>query len=300
MFIPTEVIDYNANGQAAMAYVQYADQSSLAISAFHFQKGYALPDEVGANLPVALVTFNGSTPLASIPYQADGVSVTTKMGDGVFAKGEVWSGSGAMTTLGSTDQVSQYSFTLGANLGSHFQIEGEHIHGSETSGFLGAYGSGGFSTAEGSTVNMNGVSFRAHINGFGAFATIRTGVASSNFDNSILNQINAHIAQSAVGVSWQDKRNAVAMVVSQPMHVTGGDMSLKLATGRTDSGSVTYANPTVVLNSGLKQTNYEIGYTRFVGRYVKLGLNLIYVKNPANEPGFSHDMGIMGMIGMRI
>jgi hypothetical protein len=299
MFIPTQVIDYNQYGQEAMAYVQYADQKTLAISAFHFQKGYALPDEVGANIPVPLVTFNGATPLANIPNQADGISVTIKA-NGVFAKGEVWSGAGSMTSLGGADHVTQYAITLGANIGTHFQIQGERIYGTETSGFLGAYGSGGFSTADGSTVNITGVSFRAHMDGFGAFATYRTGVASSDFSNSILNQISAHIAQAAAGVSWQDERNAVVVAVSQPLHVTGGDMSLKLATGRTDSGSVTYANPTVVLNSSQEQTNYEIGYTRMVGHHVKIGLNLIYVKNPANEPGFSRDLGIMGVIGIRI
>ncbi|WP_322629989.1 hypothetical protein [Halothiobacillus sp.] len=300
MFIPTQVIDYDANGQAAMAYVQYAEQNTVALSAFHFRKGYALPDEVGADLPVALVTFNGATPLANIPNQADGVSASVKLNDVVFAKGEVWSGDGALITLGTSDQVSQYSVTIGANLGSHFQIQGEEIRATESSGFLGAYGSGGFSTADGSHVDLHGVSIRTHFGGFGAFASYRAGVAASNFSNSILNKINADISQAAAGLMWRNARNAVALAYSQPLHVTGGDMNLKLATGRTDSGAVTYANPTVVLNEGIKQANYEIGYTRLVGQYAKVGLNLIYVKNPANEPGFDHDLGAMVMIGVRI
>jgi hypothetical protein len=219
---------------------------------------------------------------------------------GVFAKGEVWSGNGAMTSLGSFDRVTQYSATLGVNIGTHLQIQGERIHGTETSGFLGAYGSGGFSTADGSKVDMNGISVRARFGQFAAFATYRSGKAVSNFSNSLLTAISANIAQDDVGVSWQDERNAVVLAYSQPMHVTGGDMSMKLATGRTNDGTVNYANPTVVLNSGLRQTNYEIGYTRLIGHYTKIGLNLIYVKNPANEPGFGHDLGVMAMIGVRI
>lgn len=304
MFMPTQVVDYNQYGQAAMAYVQYADQDTLAFSAFHFLKGYALPDEVGANIPVALVTFNGATPLANIPYEADGVSMTIKSsnasGYGVFAKGAAWSGSGATTSLGSTDQITQYSATIGVNLGSHLQIQGERIHGAETSGFLGAYGSGGFSTADGSKVDMNGISVRARLGQFSAFATYRYGQAVSNFSQSILTGIKADVAQDALGIAWQDRRNAVVFAYSQPLHIKGGDLSLKLATGRTDGGAVNYANPTVVLDSGLKQTNYEIGYTRLIGKYTKVGLNVIYIKNPANSPGFSHDLGVMAMIGVRI
>jgi hypothetical protein len=306
MFMPDQVVDYDQYGQAAMAYVQYADQDTstnpaLAFAAFHFQKGYALPDEVGANIPVALVTFNGATPLANIPYQADGVSMAIKLNNahdyGVFAKGEVWSGSGATTSLGSTDQITQYSATLGVNLGAHLQIQSERIHGKETSGFLGAYGSGGFSTADGSKVDMNGFSVRARLGQFSAFATYRYGQASSNFSQSILTGIKADVAQDAFGIAWQDRRNAVVFAYSQPLHIKGGDLSLKLATGRTDGGTVNYATPTVVLNSGLKQTNYEIGYTRMIEQNIKIGLNVIYIKNPANSPGFDHDFGVMGMIG---
>lgn len=303
MFAVDQIIDYDSYGRPAMAYVQYS-ANNTAFSAFHFTRGQSLPDAVGADLPVALVTFNGANPLAGMVYQADGVAATQKINDIVFTKTQIWSGTGSAVALGSYDRVDQYAFALGANIGEHVQIRGEEIRARESSGFLGAIGSGGFSTADGAAIRLHGVSLRLSLNAatnrIEAFATYRRGVAQSNFTDSILSRINANLSQSAIGVSWRNHVNAVALAYSQPLHVTGGDLGMKLAIGRTDNGAVMYNTPTVVLNPGIRQVNWELGMTHRLNQNAKIGMNLIYVKNPANSPGLSHDAGLLLIYGTRI
>ncbi|ANJ67153.1 hypothetical protein A9404_06925 [Halothiobacillus diazotrophicus] len=303
MFAVDQVIDYDGYGRPTMAYVQYR-ANDTAFSAFHFTRGKALPDAVGADLPVALVTVNGANPLAGMVYQADGIGTTHKFNEVVFAKTQVWSGTGSAVQMGSYDRIDQYAFALGANIGDHLQIQGEEIRARESSGFLGAIGSGGFSTADGASIRLHGLSLRfsmkAAENRFEAFATYRQGTAQSRFADSILTRIDARLNQSAVGIGWRNNVNAVAFAVSQPLHVTGGDLGMKLAIGRTDNGAVIYNTPTIVLNPGIRQINWELGMTHRLNQNAKIGMNLIYVKNPANSPGLSHDAGLLFIYGARI
>ncbi|ANJ66654.1 hypothetical protein A9404_04020 [Halothiobacillus diazotrophicus] len=300
-----QMIDYNSAGQPAMAYVEAVaarPEVGSSFAAFHFTKGRALPGEPGTDLPVALVTFNGAGPLAGIVQNADGVSSTMRSGP-VFVKNTAWSGNAGRADLTGNDTVMQFGSAIGVDFTDTVQVRAEQVRATESRGFLGAIGTGGFSTSGGATLQLTGLSLRLHgttrFGRLGLFATYRQGTARSAYANSLLSRIDAKLTQAASGVWWQDGRNAAALVVSQPLGITGGDMSLKLASGRTDAGAVTYNTPTVNL-TGIRQVNVEAGFTHYINNQVKVGLNLIYVQHPSNQPGLNHDAGAMLLMGARL
>lgn len=290
-------LEMGPNGQPAVAYVEYLKADRVAVSAYRFSRGRSLPGDTGGNLPVAMITFSGGGALTGLITTADGAATTIRLGR-AFVKTSYWAGRASQN-----DSVIQYSMMLGVDVAPGLQVRLENSSAHESDGFLGAIGTGGFTTGNGSSVALKGVALRYKADlenaSFGGFCSWRQGRASSRYPDSILTGIDARLAQGAAGAWMSSGRNSVAFVVSQPLHVTGGDMGMKIATGRTDSGSVVYNTPTVVLSPGSHQNNFELGFVHRSKHYMA-GLNLVYVNHPANEPQLSRDAGVMATLAMRL
>lgn len=294
-------VSVDGNGHVSTASVE-ADSRRLGLSAYHFGNGQSAPDEMG-NHQMGMMSFSGTTPMADQIDQANGLSASFSLNDHLSVEGRYWQGFNrlSMDDKGQTARMDNLQVGLGFEPIEGVKLSGSYGSLDEKNGFLGMMGMGGFSTQDGSTMNLVSAGITVQHAGFSAFANYQTGTAQANFGGGLIQRLEGDVEQMAAGMSYgfNSGRSQVAFVASRPMHLTGGEATIKAATGRDTAGNISYEDRRVAFGEADAPMNYEMGFRHQVNRHTMAGLNMVRTENPAGGQVGEADHGIVGMLTYR-
>lgn len=279
-----------------------AEKHGFGITAYHFGNGASAPDAAGFQ-SMGMVSYSGNTPMANQIDSANGVNVDVPLAGNVSLTSSYWQGEKhlSLDTTGQKNRISNIAVGLKAELIDGVDLTAGYASLEETAGFMGMTGMGGFSTDAGSSMGLMQLGLNARLGGFLAFANYQSGQAQAAFGNSLITSLDADVEQMAVGASYGFDQGSkqVALVASQPMHLTGGTAAMKLAADRTMDGKVIYRNESVNLSGTEAPMNYEIGYRQRVGKTAMFGFNAMRVENGPDMATGGVDHGAMAMFDVR-
>jgi len=298
-----QVISMDANGHLNVAGVGTdAEKHGLGFTAYHFGNGASAPDAAGLQ-NMEMVSYSGNTPMANQLDSANGVNVDVPLAGGLSLTSSYWQGEKRLSLdkTGQKNRISNIAVGLKAELIEGVDLTAGYASLDETAGFMGMTGMGGFSTDTGSSMGLMQLGLNASFGGFHAFANYQGGLAQANFGNSLIANLDADVEQMAVGASYGFDQGGrkVAFVASQPMHLTGGTASMKLAADRTNDGQVIYRHESVNFSGAEAPMNYEIGYRQRIGKMAMFGFNAMRVENGADMANGGVDHGAMAKISYR-
>ncbi len=295
-----QMVGVDASGNLNVAAVGTdAEKRGLGFTAYHFGNGASAPDAAGFQT-MGMVSYSGNTPMANQLDSANGVNVDVPLAGGLSLTSSYWQGEKRLSLdkTGQTNRISNTAVGLKAELIEGVDLTAGYASLDETAGFMGMTGMGGFATDTGSSMGLMQLGLNASFGGFQAFANYQSGQAQAAFGNSLISSLDADVEQMAAGASYgfDQGRKQVALVASQPMHLTGGTASMKLAADRTKDGQVIYRHQSVNFSGAEAPMNYELGYRQRVGKTAMFGFNAMRMENGPNMAAGSVDHGAMAMI----
>ncbi|MCL7743564.1 S8 family serine peptidase [Guyparkeria hydrothermalis] len=276
------------------------DTHGINVEAYHFGHGSSAPDAEGST-GMAMVFYAGNTPMANQIDSANGMSIELPIAPRLSLTSRYWQGEKRLSLdpTGQADRLSNLALGLKAELLKGINLTAGYASLDESAGFLGMSGMGGFSTRAGSDMGLMQLGIDARFGGLSAFASFQTGHAEAGFERSLIRRIEADVEQLAIGAAYafDHGRKQIALVASQPMHLTGGTAEMKLATDRTRDGDVVYRHESIPLSAAHTPTNYEIGYRQRLGKKTLLGINAMRMENAPSQSDGNVDHGAMAIVG---
>ncbi|MGM0517529.1 MAG: S8 family serine peptidase [Pseudomonadota bacterium] len=293
-------VGVDAGGRVALAGFGTDRQShDVGLMAYHFGHGASAPDASGYT-GMSMLSYAGNTPMADQIDSAYGVNVDVPLAGSLSLASSYWQGEKRLS-LSQTDRpnrISDITVGLKAEVVEGVDLTAGYSRLTETAGFLGMTGGGGMSTRGGSDVGLMQLGLNAQVGGFNAFAHYQSGRAEAGTGRSVITDLTADVEQMAVGASYDfdDGRKRVAFVASEPLHLTGGEATIQVATGRTVDGQVIYRVEDIGFSGAVAPRNYELGYRHRIGKKILLGVNVMRMENAANrlEAGADHGLVLLG------
>ncbi|MFO7581896.1 S8 family serine peptidase [Guyparkeria sp.] len=294
-----QTVGLDAGGRVALAgFGTDPDSHDVGMMVYHFGHGASAPDASGYT-GMSMLSYAGNTPMADQIDSAYGMNVDVPLVGPLSLTSSYWQGEKRLS-LSETDRpnrVSDIAVGLKAEIVDGVDLTAGYSRLTETAGFLGMTGAGGVSTQDGSDVGLMQLGLNAQVGGFNAFAHYQSGRAVAGLNHSVITDLNADVEQMAIGASYDfnEGRKRIAFVASEPLHLTGGEATMRLATGRTMDGQVTYRVDDIGFNGADAPRNYELGYRQRIGKKTLLGINVMRMENAANrlEAGADHGLVLL-------
>ncbi len=298
-----QTVGLDAGGRVNMAAVGVdAEAHGLGLTAYHFGNGASAPDAAGFR-PMGMVSYSGNTPMADQLDAANGVNVDVPLAGNLSLTSGYWQGEKRLSLDRSAraNRISNIAVGLKATLVDGVDVTAGYASLDESAGVMGMTGMGGFATDGGSSMGLMQLGLNARFGAFQAFVNYQGGQVEATFGNSLISRLKADVEQMAVGASYgfDAGRRQVAFVASQPMHLTDGSASLRLAADRTREGEVIYRHESVDFSAAGAPTNYEFGYRQRIGKHALFGLNAVRMENGPNRGDGGVDHGAMAMVSLR-
>ena len=299
----TQRVDVDARGRINLAAIGTDPNAhGIRFDAYHFGHGASAPDSAG-RMGMAMISYAGNTPMANQIDSANGMSVALPIAPRLSLTSRYWQGEKRLSLdpRQAGNRISNLAVGLEAELAEGIDLTAGYARLDESAGVLGMSGMGGFSTEAGADMGLLQLGLNARIGNLSAFAHYQAGRAQARFDRSLITSLEAEVEQLAAGAAYafDHGRKQIAVVASQPMHLTGGTAELKLAADRSRDGDVIYRHETVPLSAADTPTNYEIGYRQRLGKKAVLGINAIRMENPPDRTQGGVDHGAMAIVGYR-
>ena len=298
-----QTVRLDAGGRVALAGFGTDPQAhELGMTVYHFGHGGSAPDASGY-AGMSMLSYAGNTPMADQIDAAYGVNVDVPLAGPLSLTSSYWQGEKRLS-LAETDRpnrVSDVTVGLKAELADGLDLTAGYSRLTETAGFLGMTGAGGVSTREGSDVGLMQLGLNTQVGGFNAFAHYQSGRAEAAPGRSVITDLAADVEQMAVGASYDfdEGRRRIAFVASEPLHLTGGEATVRLATGRTADGRVLYRDETIGISGTDTPRNYELGYRQRIGKQTLLGVNVMRMENAGDRLDAGADHGLMLLTSRR-
>lgn len=298
-----QTVGLDTGGRVALASFGTDRQShDIGMTIYHLGHGASAPAASGYS-GMSMLSYAGNTPMADQIDSAYGMNVDVPLAGPLSLTSNHWQGEKrlSLSETDSPNRVSDIAVGLKAELVDGIDLTAGYSRLTETAGFLGMTGAGGVSTQGGSDVGLMQLGLNAQVGGFNAFAHYQSGRAEAELGHSVITDLNADVEQMAVGASYDfdEGRKRVAFVASEPLHLTGGEATMRVATGRTADGQVIYRVDDIGFSGSDAPRNYEFGYRQRIGKRTLLGFNVMRMENAANRVGPGVDHGLVLLTSRR-
>ncbi len=294
-----QTVGLDAGGQVAQAgFGTDPESHDVGLGVYHFGHGASAPDASGYT-GMSMLSYAGNTPMADQIDSAYGVNVDVPLAGPLSLTSSYWQGEKrlSLSEIDRPNRVSDIAMGIKAELGEGLDLTAGYSRLTETAGFLGMTGGGGVSTRGGSDMGLMQLGLNGRLGGFSAFAHYQSGRAEAGLKQSVITDLSADVEQMALGASYDfdEGRRRIAFVASEPLHLTGGEATMRLATGRTVDGQVIYRVDELGFSAVNTPRNYELGYRQRIGKKTLLGINVMRMENAADrlEAGADHGLVLL-------